>query len=97
MDSLNLTDLLSTIYTILLPVLWSGYVIGKRIFNIRIVKISGANVDIITMLLRVIVGGFIYVITLGIGVVVSAFMVGLREDKRAIHDFVAGTYVKHES
>ena len=32
-------------------------------------------------------------IPLGIGVIVSAFMVGLREDRRAIHDFVAGTEV----
>jgi uncharacterized RDD family membrane protein YckC len=27
--------------------------------------------------------------------ITSAFMVGLREDRRSIHDFVAGTYVTH--
>ncbi len=31
----------------------------------------------------------------GIAAIVSAFMVGLREDKRSIHDFVAGTYVTY--
>ena len=35
------------------------------------------------MVLRVIVAGIIYVVTLGIGLIVSAFMVGLRDDKRA--------------
>ncbi|MDQ0656030.1 putative RDD family membrane protein YckC [Paenibacillus sp. W2I17] len=34
-----------------------------------------------------------YVLTLVIGIIVSALMVGMREDRRAIHDFVAGTEV----
>ncbi|MRG87789.1 RDD family protein [Salinibacillus xinjiangensis] len=94
LDAPNVTDLLSVLYMILVPVFWRGYVIGKRIMNIRIVKVSGDNVTIGTMLLRVLLGGFIYAITLGIGLIISAFMVGLGEEKRAIHDYVAGTYVK---
>ena len=47
------------------------------------------------MILRVLVGALIYGVTFGIGVIVSAFMVGMREDKRSIHDFVAGTYVTY--
>ena len=54
---------------------------------------DGSKVGYGVMLLRVIVGGIIYVVTLGIALIVSAFMVGIREDKRAIHDFIAGTYV----
>ncbi len=49
------------------------------------------------MILRVLLGGLIYGVTFGIGVIVSAFMVGMREDKRSIHDFVAGTYVTYRS
>lgn len=45
------------------------------------------------MLMRVLVAGLVYVLTLGIGIIVSAFMVGMREDRRAIHDFIAGTEV----
>jgi len=45
------------------------------------------------MLLRDLVAGLVYSVTLGIAVIVSIFMVALREDKRSIHDFIAGTKV----
>ncbi|RKQ34727.1 RDD family protein [Oceanobacillus halophilus] len=96
-DKANITDLLSLLYGIFVPVLWRGYVIGKRIMNIRIVKVNGEDVTVGTMLLRHLVAGLVYAFTLGIGLIISAFMVGLRQDKRAIHDFIAGTYVKHEN
>jgi uncharacterized RDD family membrane protein YckC len=83
------------LYVLITPVLWKGYVVGKRIAGIRIVKKDGSNVHIGNMLMRTIVSGIVYGLTLGIGLIVSAFMVGLREDKRAIHDFIAGTYVTH--
>ncbi|MGY4690816.1 RDD family protein [Salibacterium sp. K-3] len=93
----NITDFISLIYLVLVPVFWHGYVIGKRLVGIRMVKESGEDVTLGTMLLRVIVAGLIYALTLGIGFIVSAFMVGLREDRKAIHDFIAGTYVKKET
>jgi uncharacterized RDD family membrane protein YckC len=83
------------LYVLITPVLWKGYVVGKRIAGIRIVKKDGSNVHIGNMLMRTIVAGIAYALTLGIGIIVSAFMVGIREDKRAIHDFIAGTYVTH--
>jgi uncharacterized RDD family membrane protein YckC len=88
----NLVDLL---YYLLLPVFWYGYTLGKKWCGIRIVKEDGSQVGIGTMLLRNIVAALVYIITLGIGVFVSAFMIGLREDKRAIHDFIAGTHVTY--
>ncbi|MGI8313712.1 RDD family protein [Halobacillus mangrovi] len=81
------------VYQFVLPIIWSGYVVGKRICGIRIVKQDGSNVGILTMFLRNVVGGLVYALTLGIGFIVSAFMVAIREDHRAIHDFIAGTYV----
>ncbi|SDY20207.1 RDD family protein [Salimicrobium album] len=89
-------DALSFLYSLLLPVFWRGYVIGKKLMGVRIVKVSGEDVTIGNMLLRIVVGGIVYILTLGIGVIVSAFMVGLREDKRAIHDLIAGTQVIHD-
>ncbi|AKG05456.1 hypothetical protein AAV35_012210 [Salimicrobium jeotgali] len=89
-------DALSFLYSLLLPVFWRGYVIGKKLMGVRIVKVSGEDVTIGNMLLRIVVGGIVYVLTIGIGVIVSAFMVGLREDKRAIHDLIAGTQVIHD-
>lgn len=57
---------------------------------------NGEKVGIGTMLMRFLVGSLIYIVTLGVALIVSAFMVGLHKDERAIHDFIAGTYVTYE-
>lgn len=90
------TDVISFLYSLLLPVFWNGYTIGKRICGIQIRKLDGKAPGIGTMILRNVVGGLIYALTLGVAAIVSAFMVGLREDKRAIHDFIAGTEVLYD-
>ncbi|MFJ5771112.1 RDD family protein [Psychrobacillus sp. NPDC093180] len=90
------TSIGNILYTLIVPVLWTGYTVGKKILDIRIAKVDGTKLGYGTMLLRVLVGGLIYAFTFGIALVVSAFMVGIREDKRAIHDFIAGTYVTYD-
>jgi uncharacterized RDD family membrane protein YckC len=92
-EETSITSFGSILYSIIVPVLWVGFTVGKKIMGIRIVKVDGSKVGYGVMILRVIVAGIIYVVTLGIGLIVSAFMVGLRDDKRAIHDLIAGTYV----
>ncbi|MYL69813.1 RDD family protein [Halobacillus litoralis] len=93
----NPLDTLSTVYFIVLPIAWYGYTVGKKAAGVRIVKKDGSEVGIKQMLLRELIGALVYAITLGIALIVSAFMVGIREDKRAIHDFIAGTYVTHQA
>lgn len=89
-----LAKLLSGLYSILLPVFWYGRTIGKRICGIRIRKYDTHEPPGIgTMLMRVVVAGLVYGITFGIGFIASLIMVAVREDKRAIHDFIAGTEV----
>ncbi|MGP4108889.1 RDD family protein [Virgibacillus sp. L01] len=92
-ENYYLTDTLGMFYTMLLPILWSGYTLGRRMAGNRIVRMDGKKVGIGTMILIVIVAAIAYTLTLGLGLIVSAFMVGVREDKRAIHDFIARTYV----
>ena len=89
----NNSTLIDFLYTLIVPILWYGYTVGKRIMGIRIVRVDGEKLGIGTMLLREFVAGIVYIVTLGLGMIVSAFMVGLRKDHRAIHDFIAGTYV----
>ena len=83
-------------YLTITPVLWGGYVIGKRICNIKIKRFKDdKNVTILNMFMREVVGNYILVlVTFGMSAVASMFMVILREDKRAIHDFIGGTYVE---
>ncbi len=93
-DENMFTNLISFLYSLLLPVVWGGYTVGKRVAGVRIRKVSDhSSPGIGTMLLRNVVAGFVYGITFGIAIIVSAFMVGLREDKRSIHDLIAGTEV----
>ncbi|MFC4777776.1 RDD family protein [Paenibacillus sp. GCM10023252] len=87
------TNILSFLYTLLVPVFWNGYTIGKRICGIRIRKVNGDPVGIGSMLMRTVVSGLVYGITLGIGIIVSIIMVAVRADKRSLHDFIAGTEV----
>ncbi|WP_085507344.1 RDD family protein [Thalassobacillus devorans] len=95
-DDYNPLDGIGLLYSILLPLFWYGYTVGKRATGVRIVKKNGENVGIGNMLMRELVSIFVYALTLGIGLIVSAFMVGLRHDKRAIHDFIGGTYVTYD-
>lgn len=92
-DGFNVTDVLNVLYFVLLPVVWSGYTVGKKALGIRIVKKNGEDVGVLNMILRYFVAGIIYVFTFGIGFIASIFMVALREDKRAVHDFIGGTQV----
>ncbi|MGJ9386206.1 RDD family protein [Salipaludibacillus sp. CF4.18] len=92
-ERFTIVDTLSPLYYLILPVIWYGYTVGKRALGIRIARIDGAKVGITTLFLRHLLAGIVYAVTLGIGVIVSAFMVGMRKDSRAIHDFIAGTYV----
>lgn len=95
-NSISVVDILNILYYVLLPVIWYGYTVGKRAVGIRIARVDGEKISLGTMLLREVVGGIVYAFTLGIGLIISAFMVGLREDKRSIHDLIAGTYVTYE-
>ncbi|WP_211184676.1 RDD family protein [Paenibacillus lemnae] len=92
-----ISKFLLALYTLLLPVIWNGRTVGKKISGIRIQKYDTEEAPGIgTMLLRNVVSGVIYGLTLGIGAIISAFMVIFREDKRALHDFIAGTEVIYD-
>jgi len=89
----NFSTLFNFLYMVIVPILWYGYTVGKRIMGIRIVRMDGKKLGIGTMLMRYLVAALVYAITLGIGFIVSAFMVGIRKDHRSIHDFIAVTYL----
>ncbi|MED3855026.1 RDD family protein, partial [Priestia megaterium] len=60
------TSIIGFIYTVAVPILWYGYTVGKRIVGVRIVKVNGKKLGIGAMLLRVLVAGIVYGLTLGI-------------------------------
>ena len=93
-DTLERTmNILEVLYSLIIPVAWMGYTLGKKAVGVRIVRIDGHKITIWTTLKRYLLSAIVYGITLGIAIIVSAFMVALRKDKRSIHDFIAGTKV----
>ncbi|KEK23803.1 RDD family protein [Bacillus gaemokensis] len=86
-------NILNFLYFLIVPAVWMGFTVGKKVLGAQITRLDGNKVTIWTTCKRYVLGGIVYTLTLGIGIIVSAFMVGLREDKRAIHDFIAGTQV----
>jgi uncharacterized RDD family membrane protein YckC len=88
------TNMISFLYSLLLPVLWNGQTIGKKICGIRIIRVvNHERPHIGNMLMRNVVWAIMIAVTIGIALIVDLFMVGIREDKRGIHDFIAGTQV----
>ncbi|MGM7724358.1 RDD family protein [Metabacillus sp. Hm71] len=85
------------LYYLIIPVIWSGFTVGKRVVGIKIVRTDGKKVGIDTTLKRYILASLVYVVTLGIAFIISACMIGLRKDKRSIHDLIAGTQVIYTS
>lgn len=89
----NIAAVLQLLYFLIVPAIWFGYTVGKRAVGVRIVRLDGKKVSVFTMFMRYVVGGLVYGITFGIAFIASVFMVIFRKDKRAVHDFIAGTRV----
>lgn len=80
------------IITVYLWVNWSGYTPGKRIMGIRVVSVENyTEVGYSKAIIRY-VCYFLSAILLGLGFIMVAF----REDKRGLHDLIAGTYVIYD-
>ncbi|SFL93197.1 RDD family protein [Salibacterium qingdaonense] len=85
--------ILVTLYWIMIPSIWRGRTIGKWICGLTIASVYREGAGFGTMLLRYTGLSVIYLLTLGVGLIVSAVMMIWRDDRRALHDFAAGTYV----
>ena len=86
------------VYSMIVPVIWRGYNVGKRLVNIKIKKSNGKGLTLLDMFLREFIGKFFLAyVTVSLSTIISALMIMFRIDKRAIHDFLAGTYVSNES
>lgn len=85
-----------TLYLTILPLVWRGYILGKRLLGIKVKQIDGEALTYKNMIMREVVGKFLLVYaSLGISTIVSIFMINIREDKRALHDLISRTYVSY--
>ena len=82
------TLIFTAFYTITLHTV-AGQTIGKSLVGVRVVGVDGAPLTAGPALLRYL-AYFISLIPLGFGYLVA----GLRRDKRAVHDLIAGSRVE---
>jgi len=82
------TWLFTAVYFTVLHVV-AGQTIGKSLVGIRVVGIDGALLTVGPALLRYL-AGYLSALPLGLGFL----MAGLRRDKRALHDLIAGSRVE---
>lgn len=72
----EISNLLQLVYVLLVPLIWYGYTIGKRICTIRILRMDGKNVTFWTMVKRILVSGLLYASPLLISILIATSMAG---------------------
>jgi len=82
---------LGVVYPVIFHWLW-GQTLGKMAVQIRVVTMAGAPLPLACAVLRQL-GSWVSAAIFGIGYL----MAGLRGDKRALHDLIAGTRVERMS
>ncbi|MFA1819317.1 RDD family protein [Virgibacillus oceani] len=81
-------------YIILLPLFWHGYVMGKKIGNIKVESLHGERLTLKNMVTREFIGFYLIgILSLGIAYMVSMIMIAVREDGKGLHDLIGGTSV----
>jgi uncharacterized RDD family membrane protein YckC len=71
----------------------NGQTIGKHAVGIRIVRADGRAVNFTTVLLRGVLIGVFYVLTLGVGMIIDYLWPLWDERSQTLHDKLANTYV----
>lgn len=92
MNALFFFIVMFTLYATVIPVLTSGYTLGKRIVGIRIISPS-SEPSFKTIVIRHIIAGIIYTLSCGVALIISMSMVKYRNDHKALHDLLAKTNV----
>ncbi|MEU0518562.1 RDD family protein [Streptosporangium sp. NPDC006007] len=86
-----LASLIGFLYYWLLTAFWNGQTLGKKLFGLRVVDVSGRKVGVGQAAIRELVAWVLYA-TCCLGWINLAFILFTR-NKQAIHDMVAKTLV----
>lgn len=93
----NWVTLILNLYSLILPVFFNGKTIGKHICGIRIAKKETYEAPSIwNMIMRNIIFSILAILSVGILIILDILFVIFREDKRSMHDIIAGTVVAYE-
>ena len=93
-NALMIAGLIFLIYSLITPILFNGYNLGKYMLGIKIVKDDYGRPNIFQILLRELIKMMYTIPILGIILMlISNFIANKREDNKMLHDLISKTKV----
>lgn len=81
------------LYTIVVPVYLNGQTLGKRYFNLTIVRNNGQEIDFKTMFTRELTRFLIILVTFGISIIVDLISILTSKSNATFYDTISSTKV----
>ncbi|WP_254610042.1 MULTISPECIES: RDD family protein [unclassified Bacillus (in: firmicutes)] len=65
-----IVNILNLLYFLIVPAIWLGFTIGKRVIEIQVIRIDGEKITLWTTCKRYLIAMIVYILTLGIGFII---------------------------
>ncbi|WP_440602684.1 RDD family protein [Bacillus sp. GB_SG_008] len=89
----GLAFLLMALYFIVLPFIWNGYTLGKKVTRTKLVSLTSEKLTLGILTMRFVVLLVPNILFLGIPVICNIYMMLVRSDNRGFHDLIVKTKV----
>jgi len=90
---LTVAFMLMAIYFILLPFIWNGSTVGKKITRTKVISLTSEKLTLQTLIIRFFVLLLPNMLLLGIPLICNVYMMLFRKDNCGFHDLIAKTKV----
>ncbi|HDR7791755.1 TPA: RDD family protein [Bacillus luti] len=85
--------ILMVLYFILLPFLWDGVTLGKKVTRTKVISLKSEKLTLQTLIIRFFVLLLPNIVLLGIPLLCNVYMMLFRKDNCGFHDLIAKTKV----
>ncbi|PFJ05700.1 RDD family protein [Bacillus cereus] len=85
--------MLMAIYFILLPFIWNGSTVGKKVTRTKVISLTSEKLTLQTLIIRFFVLLLPNILLLGIPLICNVYMMLFRKDNCGFHDLIAKTKV----
>ena len=85
--------ILMAIYFILLPFIWNGVTLGKKVTRIKLISLKSEKLTLQTLTIRFFVLLLPNILLLGIPILCNVYMMLFRKDNCGFHDLITKTKV----
>lgn len=90
---LTVAFMLMAIYFILLPFIWNGSTVGKKVTRTKVISLTSEKLTLQTLIIRFFVLLLPNMLLLGIPLICNVYMMLFRKDNCGFHDLIAKTKV----